>query len=69
MSAAVEAVIGKTPPQMGLKVIDHRDAGALRWIATSPLAFLGFGTGGGMLAELAGGAPGFAHVDARGILY
>jgi predicted pyridoxine 5'-phosphate oxidase superfamily flavin-nucleotide-binding protein len=62
---ALEAVIGKTPPPMHLKVIDHLDAGALRWISRSPLMFAGFGDGSGVGVTLAGGAPGFASGDAR----
>lgn len=63
--AALEGVIGKTPPPMHLKVIDHLDAGALRWIAQSPLMFAGFGQGAGIGITLAGGAPGFADGDAH----
>jgi predicted pyridoxine 5'-phosphate oxidase superfamily flavin-nucleotide-binding protein len=63
--AALEAVVGKTPPQMHLKVIDHLDAGALRWISQSPLMFAGFGGAAGMNLTLAGGAPGFAGGDER----
>lgn len=62
--AALEAVVGKTPPAMHLKVIDHLDAGALRWIAESPLMFAGFGDGAGIGVTLTGGAPGFASGDA-----
>ncbi|WP_395396863.1 pyridoxamine 5'-phosphate oxidase family protein [Novosphingobium sp. BL-8A] len=61
--AELEAVIGKTPPAMHLKVIDHLDAGALGWIARSPLAFIGFGSGHGLQVTLAGGAAGFAGGD------
>jgi predicted pyridoxine 5'-phosphate oxidase superfamily flavin-nucleotide-binding protein len=63
--AALEAVIGKTPPPMHLKVIDHLDAGALRWVAQSPLAFIGFGADAGIGLTLAGGVPGFATADAH----
>lgn len=63
--AALEGVIGKTPPPMHLKVIDHLDAGALRWIAQSALMFAGLGEGGGIGVTLAGGAPGFVKGDAR----
>lgn len=63
--AALEAVVGATPPAMHLKVIDHLDAGALRWIAESPLAFIGFGGADGVGAAPAGGAAGFAVADAR----
>jgi predicted pyridoxine 5'-phosphate oxidase superfamily flavin-nucleotide-binding protein len=61
--ADLEGVIGKTPPPMHLKVIDHLDAGALRWISQSPLMFAGFGDASGVGVTLAGGAPGFANGD------
>jgi predicted pyridoxine 5'-phosphate oxidase superfamily flavin-nucleotide-binding protein len=63
--AALEGVIGKTPPPVNLKVIDHMDANALRWLAVSPLAFAGFGGGVSIAITLAGGAPGFASGEAR----
>lgn len=58
---ALEGVLGATPPAMHLKVIDHLDAGARRWIAESPVLFAGIGA-----AEmaLAGGAAGFADGEA-----
>lgn len=62
---ALESVIGKTPPPMHLKVIDHLDAGALRWISQSPLMFAGFGDGSSVGVTLAGGVPGFATGDAH----
>jgi len=62
---ALESVVGKTPPPMHLKVIDHLDAGALRWISQSPLMFAGFGDGSGVGVTLAGGTPGFATGDAH----
>lgn len=62
--AALEDVIGKTPPTMDLKVIDHLDHGALRWIAASPLMFAGFGDRSAVGITLAGGAPGFASGSA-----
>ena len=37
----LEAVIGKTPGPVNLKVIDHLDDHARRWIASSPLLFGG----------------------------
>lgn len=61
--AALEGVIGKTPPPMHLKVIDHLDTGALRWIADSPLMFAGLVDSAGIGVTLAGGAPGFAGGD------
>lgn len=59
--AALEAVIGKTPGPMHLKVIDHVDDSARRWIAASPLCFIAFGDAGGIVITLAGGARGFAQ--------
>ena len=56
--AALEAIIGKMPPPMNLKVIDHLDAGAQRWIGHSPLMFCTFGTEDGIAVSAAGGAPG-----------
>lgn len=58
--AGLAAVIGKTPTAIHLKVIDHLDATALRWIAASPLAFVTFAQGADIAVTLAGGAPGFA---------
>lgn len=63
--AALEACIGKTPGAIHLKVIDHLDAGALRWIASSTLVFAGCGGGDGsdgdVAVTLGGGEPGFAR--------
>lgn len=58
--ADLEAVIGKTPAPMHLKVIDHLDNGALRWISESPLMFSAMGDRSNIGVTLAGGAPGFA---------
>jgi uncharacterized protein len=63
--AELESVIGRTPPPMHLKVIDHLDVGALRWISASQLMFAGFGDGSGVGITLAGSAPGFASGDAQ----
>lgn len=57
---ALDAQVGARPPVADLKVIDHLDAHALRWLAASPLAFIGFSDMQGIDATLAGGAPGFA---------
>ena len=59
----LEAVIGKVPPAIHLKVIDHLDSHALRWLAASPLLFAAFGNEGGMGVTLAGGDTGFAAAD------
>lgn len=63
--AALEGVIGKTPPAIHLKVIDHLDETALAWLESSPLMFAGFREGPVVSASAAGGAPGFAKADAR----
>lgn len=63
--AALEAVIGSTPPPMHLKVIDHLDDNALRWLLASPLMFAGLGGEAPMAITIGGGAPGFAAGDAR----
>ena len=39
----LEAILGKTPPAVNLKVIDHVDESAMRWLAAAPLMFAGFG--------------------------
>lgn len=59
----LEATIGKTPPPMHLKVIDHLDAGALDWIAQSPLIFATAGDGSDIAVTLGGGSPGFVAVE------
>lgn len=61
--AGLEAILGKAPPAVGLKVIDHVDATAQRWLASAPLVFAGFGKGGAMAITLGGGDPGFASAD------
>lgn len=66
--AALEGVIGKTPAPVNLKVIDHADANARRWLAASPLMFAGFGDGQGVAITLGGGAPGFAAADDPAVL-
>ena len=60
---ALENVVGKTPPAVNLKVIDHVDATACRWLMASPLMFAAIGSGDGPVPALAGGAPGFAGSD------
>lgn len=62
--AALEAVVGKPSPAIDLKVIDHVDPTAQRWLASAPLMFAGVGDGiGGIAVTLAGGEPGFARSD------
>lgn len=57
---ALESVIGKAPPAIDLKVIDHIDAAAQAWLASAPLMFAGLGASGRIAVTLGGGAAGFA---------
>lgn len=61
--AGLEAVIGERPPAVNLKVIDHLDESALRWLEVSPLAFVGVGGDTVTGVSPAGGSPGFANGD------
>ncbi|MCA0210413.1 MAG: pyridoxamine 5'-phosphate oxidase family protein [Proteobacteria bacterium] len=63
--AGLEAILGKTPPAVNLKVIDHVDATARRWLEASPLMFAGFGDAGGIAITLGGGGGGFAAADGK----
>src|SRR3546814_4793315 len=60
---ALEGVVVKTPGAMHLKVIDHLDKGALRWIASAPVMFSGFAGSSGIGVTIGGGKPGFAYAD------
>ncbi|WP_066520069.1 pyridoxamine 5'-phosphate oxidase family protein [Sphingobium cloacae] len=62
-TAALEAIVGRTPPAIHLKVIDHLDESALRWLSASPFAFISMGDGRGARVTMAGGGPGFAGGD------
>ena len=55
--SVLEACIGKVPAPMNLKVIDHLDEGALRWIAASPILFAAFGDDTDIGLTLTGGLP------------
>lgn len=59
----LEAILGKTPPAVNLKVIDHVDASAMRWLAAAPLMFAGLSEAEGIALTLGGGARGFAAAD------
>jgi predicted pyridoxine 5'-phosphate oxidase superfamily flavin-nucleotide-binding protein len=59
----LQACVGALPGPRDLKVIDHLDATAMRWIAATPLLFAGFGASGAMAVTLAGGEAGFARVE------
>ncbi len=56
----LQARLGPRPAVVDLKVIDHLDAHAQRWLAASPLAFAGFSDANSVHITLAGGSPGFA---------
>lgn len=59
-TAELDAQIGAKPASIDLKVIDHLDAHACRWLRASPLAFAGFSDDQSIDATIAGGDPGFA---------
>lgn len=61
--AELESVIGRAPPAIELKVIDHLDETALRLIAVPPLAFLAVGQRAGTAVTL--GPRGFAGAEAK----
>jgi predicted pyridoxine 5'-phosphate oxidase superfamily flavin-nucleotide-binding protein len=63
--AELEAIVGKTPLPMTLKVIDHLDEGALRWIRISPFCFTAFGDASALAVTMAGGSGGFASASAH----
>ena len=63
------ARVGKTPAAVQLKVIDHIDDCARRWLETAPLAALAFGDAElGVTATLAGDLPGFARSETPTLL-
>lgn len=57
---ALEARIGARPAAIDLKVIDHLDAHARRWLEASPLACVATSDARLVEVTLAGGPPGFA---------
>lgn len=65
---ALESCIGKLPGPRDVKVIDHLDDHAVRWIAASPFLFAAFGDGGGIAVTAGGGAEGFVRADGPGHL-
>ncbi|UYK85270.1 hypothetical protein NG827_02280 [Xanthomonas sacchari] len=66
-AAQLQDCVGRLPGPRDLKVIDHLDTHALRWLAASPLLFAG--VAGQRLALSAGsGAPGFARGDTPHLL-
>jgi predicted pyridoxine 5'-phosphate oxidase superfamily flavin-nucleotide-binding protein len=65
--ATLEAVVGKVPGPLDMKVMDHLDNSALHWLTLSPLLFVAFGSGTRIGITLGSGAPGFitAHNPKR----
>lgn len=57
---ALETHVGGRPAAVDMKVIDHLDAHARRWLAAAPLVFIGLSDSEGVDITVAGGAPGFA---------
>ncbi|MFC4201896.1 pyridoxamine 5'-phosphate oxidase family protein [Candidimonas humi] len=58
--AELEAQVGAKPSAIDLKVIDHMDEHARRWLRASPLGFAGFSDAQRIDATIAGDDPGFA---------
>lgn len=62
--AGLEACVGGAGGPVHLKVIDHLDAWALRWLAASPLGFAVFAREGDLRTTVVGGRRGVARADA-----
>lgn len=66
--ADLEACLGPAGLGVKMKQIDFLDDGAKRWMAASPLAFVGSAGTDGLSLTLAGGMPGFMADGASGEL-
>ena len=64
----LEACVGVAGLPVKMKIIDHLDEEAARWIAASPLAFIGLGGADGPRVRLAGGSAGFARAASKAVL-
>ncbi len=64
----VQKRVGKLPAPRDLKVIDHLDKHAVRWLSYASVAFLGFGNAGDLHLTIAGGERGFATTTESGDL-
>jgi predicted pyridoxine 5'-phosphate oxidase superfamily flavin-nucleotide-binding protein len=65
----VQKRVGKLPAPRDLKVIDHIDEHARRWLSYTRFGFFGFGNDGHIQLSAAGGGEGFVSVlDARHLL-
>jgi predicted pyridoxine 5'-phosphate oxidase superfamily flavin-nucleotide-binding protein len=60
---ALQERVGKLPGPRDLKVIDHLDAYALRWLQASPFLLAGFGDAQGIAVTAGGGQPGFVRTE------
>jgi len=58
--AELEAQAGAKPAAIDLKVIDHLDGHACRWLRASPVAFAAFSDAQRIDVTIAGAGPGFA---------
>jgi len=61
----LQACVGKLPGPLDMKVMDHLDDSALRWLQCSSLLFASFGDGSGVGITIGGGAAGFAQAPDR----
>ncbi|MGB4342777.1 MAG: pyridoxamine 5'-phosphate oxidase family protein [Moraxellaceae bacterium] len=65
----VQKRVGKLPAPRDLKVIDHVDEHAVRWLSYSNFAFMAFGKAGDIQLTAAGGERGFVStLDPRHLL-
>jgi len=64
----LEACVGVASLGVKMKIIDHLDAAAARWIGASPIGFLGFAHPEGPRVTVIGGEVGFAQVSGSGAL-
>lgn len=60
---ALEAVVGKKPPALDLKVIDHIDSHAANFLSHARAMFGCIAGSAGLTSLIAGGKPGFATPD------
>lgn len=66
-AAQLQDCVGRLPGPRDMKVIDHLDVHALRWLAASPLLFAGV-AGQRLTLSAGSGAPGFARGDTPHLL-
>lgn len=64
----VQKRVGKLPAPRDLKVIDHVDEHAVRWLSYSNFAFIAFGKAGNIQLTSAGGERGFVSTSDSGHL-